>query len=76
MIIDRYMPVMTGPEAVGVIRSCEDFKTLKILMLTGESVMKEIEEAFDTGVDGYMLKPFRVENLLQKVERSLCAGRA
>lgn len=67
MILDRYMPVMDGLTAASIIRSSPRFAEVKILMLTGDSVTKDVNDSFDAGIDGYIVKPFIVKNLLEKI---------
>lgn len=71
MIIDRQMPKMSGIDAVALLRTSPRFKDLKILMVTLNSVTKDVDQAFEAGVDGYVVKPFDMEKLLAKVERTL-----
>jgi CheY-like chemotaxis protein len=71
MIIDHRMPKITGPEALAVIRSSDKLKTLRVLMLTGVSLIKDVDEAFEMGILGYLIKPINVKKLLEKVEGSL-----
>lgn len=71
MIIDRSMPKMSGTDAVTLIRSSPKFKGLKILMVTLTSLNKDIDAAFEAGIDGYVIKPFDMNRLLEKVESTL-----
>jgi CheY-like chemotaxis protein len=71
MIIDRFMPKMSGVDAVAVLRTSPKFKDLKILMVTMTSTTKDVDEAFDAGVDGYVVKPFDMNKLLEKVNLTL-----
>ncbi|HXS99239.1 MAG TPA: response regulator [Elusimicrobiota bacterium] len=71
MIIDRFMPKMSGVDAVAVLRTSPKFKDLKILMVTMTSTTKDVNEAFDAGVDGYVVKPFDMNKLLEKVNLAL-----
>ena len=71
MIIDNFMPRMTGIEAVAVIRTSPKFKDLKILMVTNTSFTKDIDAAYHVGIDGYVVKPFDMKQLLEKVNRTL-----
>jgi CheY-like chemotaxis protein len=71
MIIDRGMPNISGPEAVAIIRSSPRFRDLKIVMFTGASLTKEVDEAFGLGIDGYLLKPVNVGRLLHTVSSAL-----
>lgn len=71
MIIDRAMPKMSGLEAVGILRTSPKFKALKILMVTMTSFTKDVDAAFEAGIDGYVVKPFDMKKLLKKVEDTL-----
>jgi DNA-binding response OmpR family regulator len=71
MLIDRMMPKMSGIDAVSVIRSSPKFKTMKILMVTSAELIEEIDEAYKAGVDGYVIKPFDINRLLDKVAETL-----
>lgn len=71
MLIDRAMPKMSGIDAVTLIRTSPKYKDLKILMVTLTSLNKDIDEAFEAGIDGYVVKPFDLNRLLEKVEDTL-----
>ncbi len=71
LIIDRAMPKMSGVEAVAMIRSSPKFKSLKILMVTMTSLTKDVDAAYEAGVDGYVVKPFDMDKLIKKVEETL-----
>ena len=40
-------------------------------MVTLSSLTREIDEAYEAGVDGYVTKPFDMNKLLEKVEKTL-----
>lgn len=73
LLIDRFMPRLSGVEAVAILRTSPRFKALKILMVTHDSVTRDVDEAFEKGVDGYVVKPFDLDKLLAKVERTLAS---
>lgn len=72
-IVDRNMPGMTGIEVVQLIRMNPKTAAVKVLMCTGSSVTKEIDEAFAAGADDYLLKPLNFSALLGKVAKALAA---
>ncbi|MDE2510508.1 MAG: response regulator [Elusimicrobia bacterium] len=72
-IVDRNMPGMTGIEVVQLIRQNPKTAGIKILMCTGASVTKEIDEAFAAGADDYVLKPLNFAQLLGKVAKALAS---
>lgn len=72
-IVDRNMPGMTGIEVVQLIRQNPKTSAMKVLMCTGASVTKEIDEAFAAGADDYVLKPLNFAQLLGKVAKALAS---
>lgn len=70
-IVDRNMPGMTGIEVVQLIRMNPKTASVKVLMCTGSSVTKEIDEAFAAGAHDYLLKPLNFAQLLGKVAKAL-----
>ena len=71
LILDRNMPIMTGIEAVQAIRADPQCHGQKILMFTSASIVTEIDEAFRSGADDYLLKPLNLTAILQKVKTIL-----
>ena len=65
LISDIMMPVMDGYSLVKALR--ETKHTLPILMITTKSQLESLEEAFTLGVDDYMVKPIRLEELALRV---------
>lgn len=72
-IVDRNMPGMTGIEVVQLIRQNPKTAGMKVLMCTGASVTKEIDEAFAAGADDYVLKPLNFAQLIGKVTKALAS---
>lgn len=71
MLLDHFMPKISGIQTVSIVRTSPKFKKLKILMLTSLSVTKDVDEAFEAGIDGYIIKPFTMKQLIEKVEKTL-----
>jgi signal transduction histidine kinase len=65
VIIDMTMPIMDGLEATQQIRQQSD---VPILMLTAETDEEDIIHALETGVDEYLGKPFRLNELVARVQ--------
>jgi PAS domain S-box-containing protein len=83
VIMDSLMPVMTGIEAIAVIRSRSDWKRfIPILSLTAHAMKGAEEYHTSAGADLYMSKPLRSDcfigavNLLAKQGRELYARNA
>lgn len=71
MLLDHFMPKITGIQVVEIVRTSPRYEKLKILMLTSMSVTKDVDEAFEAGIDGYIIKPFNMKQLVEKVEKTL-----
>lgn len=69
ILLDAMMPGLNGFEVLEKIRNDRDTKinSIPILMLTSRSSVEDIDKAIDLGATSYVVKPFRPEKLVQKV---------
>ena len=67
VVTDWNMPVMTGIELLKAIRADDKLKTLPVLMVTAEAKREQIIEAAQSGVNGYIIKPFTAQTLEEKL---------
>jgi PAS domain S-box-containing protein len=76
VIMDSQMPVMTGIEAIAVIRSRSDWKRfIPILSLTAHAMKGAEEYHTSAGADLYMSKPLRSDCFIGAVNRLAKQGR-
>lgn len=71
IIMDWNMPVMSGRETLVNLRSNEALKDTIILVLIKVEKKDQVVDAVDLGADNYILKPFSVNNLQNKIEELL-----
>jgi len=71
VILDWTMPQMTGLEVLKQIRQKVAFKELKVMMLTAEGLKENVISAIQAGANGYVVKPFTLQTLIQKVAATL-----
>ncbi|QEK52188.1 response regulator [Pedobacter aquae] len=71
VLMDVHMPILSGLEATRKIRAQEDlyFKELPIIALTSCIMPTDIDEVYEYGMNDYQSKPFKTEELLEKIER-------
>ncbi|RYZ49061.1 MAG: response regulator [Proteobacteria bacterium] len=69
IICDWNMPKMKGIELLRTIRATTWGKTVPFLMLTAEGEKKNVIEALQEGVDGYIIKPFTVNMLAGNIKQ-------
>lgn len=67
VVSDWNMPNMTGIELLKAIRADANLKSLPVLMVTAEAKKENIDEAAESGANGYVLKPFTTATLEQKL---------
>lgn len=65
--IDWNMPEMNGYEFVVAARALPAYQTMKILMVTTETEIGQIQKALDAGANEYIMKPFTKDVLLEKL---------
>ena len=58
VIADWMMPEMDGLELCRALRKIPDGESIYFLLLTGRDDEERVIEAFDSGVDDYIVKPF------------------
>jgi two-component system chemotaxis response regulator CheY len=71
VICDWNMPNMTGIELLKQLRGSS--ATQPFLMVTGRNDLESIMDAKNSGVTGYILKPFSLADLDSKITRVLTA---
>src|SRR6266849_2996371 len=71
VLMDIQMPEMDGLEATAVIRRRERAygKHTTIIAMTARSMKGDRERCLGVGMDGYVAKPVRAEDLLTEIER-------
>jgi len=63
LVLDWNLPGMTGIELCRLIRREAAIAALPVLFLTAHASSKDIVEAFASGADDYVVKPFRAPEL-------------
>lgn len=63
LVLDWNLPGMTGVELCRAIRSEPTLSTLPVLFLTAHAASRDVVEAFASGADDYVAKPFRAPEL-------------
>ena len=71
LILDYTMPGMSGIEVYKIAKAEFSHQLPPVLMLTGHNDAESIQECLQAGVAGYLLKPFKMNDLAQRVEKIL-----
>jgi two-component system chemotaxis response regulator CheY len=68
IISDWNMPNMMGLDFLKNVRAKDTYKAIPFLMVTAEAKRENVIEAAKAGVSQYIVKPFTVESLQEKID--------
>jgi|SRR5580658_3268915 two-component system cell cycle response regulator len=71
ILLDITMPVMDGVAMLGKLKESDTLKHLPVIMLTAESDRDNVLRIAKMGVNDYLAKPFRDEQLIEKAARAV-----
>ncbi len=67
ILLDVMMPKLSGYEVCRQLKQDVRYKTIPILMLTALAQQSDEEFGLEVGADAYMRKPFKTQQLLDKI---------
>ena len=67
IVSDWNMPLMTGLDLLKKCRTDNRYKDIAFLMVTAEQEGDQVKNAIQSGVDGYVVKPFNPESFGQRL---------
>jgi len=65
--VDWNMPEMNGLEFIKAVRAKKEYYDLPLMMITTETEMERMAQAFVAGVNEYIMKPFDREMIIEKL---------
>jgi DNA-binding response OmpR family regulator len=69
ILLDWMMPGVDGMDALRTLKSEERTRVIPVIMLTALDGLPQITVATYNGADGYVTKPFEVQDLLMLIRR-------
>ena len=57
ILLDWMMPDMDGLEVLAELKHSRKTRKIPVFMLTGKSMLGDVDQAFELGADNYMIKP-------------------
>jgi CheY-like chemotaxis protein len=76
ILLDFLMPEINGFEVCRALRENEMTRSIPIMAVTCLTKERDIERIFACGADEYLAKPFKVDQLVEKVRDLSGRGRA
>lgn len=75
ILLDVRMASKDGVETLREIREMENCQNIPVIMLTSQNDKHTVLESFMLGADNYILKPFNVQDLHERIATVLKKGR-
>ena len=71
IVLDSMMPVLSGPECLKILKTTPNTKNIPVIMCTARSEKPDVLESKELGADDYIVKPFKIETVLERVAKHL-----
>ena len=67
-LVDWNMPRMNGFEFLCAVRADHQRDAMKIVMVTTETELEQVQNALRCGADEYIMKPFTRDSVMEKLQ--------
>jgi two-component system alkaline phosphatase synthesis response regulator PhoP len=71
VLLDVMLPRMSGFDVCKLLKAEPKTAKTKVVMVTGLGRLGDVETAFASGADDYLIKPFDSDRLYKKIEKVL-----
>jgi two-component system, chemotaxis family, chemotaxis protein CheY len=71
IITDINMPDINGLELIGFVKSNPAYRSIPLVIVSTEKSEEDKKRGIALGASGYVVKPFRKEELMDAVEKAL-----
>ncbi|WP_085902064.1 response regulator [Kiloniella majae] len=71
VVLDLGLPDIDGLDILPEIKGIKPNNKMPVLVLSVRKARETVKEAFEKGANGYLTKPFMVEDLLEIIEEKL-----
>jgi putative two-component system response regulator len=68
ILLDVCMPGLDGYDTCRLLKNTPETKDIPIVMLSGLESEQEQQAGFEAGCDAYVVKPFSIQQLLEKLK--------
>lgn len=68
ILLDVCMPGLDGYDTCRLLKNTPETKDIPVVMLSGLETEQEKQAGFEAGCDAYVVKPFSMQSLLEKLK--------
>ncbi|TWB18994.1 response regulator receiver domain-containing protein [Nitrospirillum amazonense] len=76
LLLDIAMPTLDGLQTLKAVRGSHALSMVPVIMVTSHGEAEVLQEALRNGAAGVILKPFRAEEFIPRMERCIAQARA
>ncbi len=69
IILDVMMPELDGYEVIKQLKYSDDTKHIPVIFLTAKARKEDVSRGIEVGCDAYVIKPFKLSDLLCKIKK-------
>ena len=73
ILLDVLLPKINGFELCKALKADPATQNIPVVMMTGMDKMGDVEQGFEAGANGYLIKPVEPERLFKKISEFLPA---
>ena len=71
LLLDVMMPGMDGHAVAAAVRQLPGLKAIPIIFLTAKTGPSEVIKGIQSGARHYITKPFKIDDLVQRVKKAI-----
>jgi CheY-like chemotaxis protein len=71
ILLDLNMPRISGLEFLSILKNNEQLRHIPTVILTTSDNQKDIEECYRIGLSGYIVKPLKYNDYIDKIQNVL-----
>jgi CheY-like chemotaxis protein len=68
ILLDLNMPKVSGIEFLSILKKNSDLKHIPTIILTTSNNQKDLRKCFDIGISGYIIKPLKYDEYVEKIK--------
>ncbi len=72
IVLDYMLPDINGNAVIRRIREVPAFRDIRIIIVSGVVNRQDVEELLQCGADGFLQKPFSIEQLVKRITELVC----
>ena len=70
ILLDINMPILNGYQTLKAIRQEKEDTSTTVIMVTSSSEKEEVVACAKLGIQGYVVKPFQVKDLMEAIHKA------